>query len=332
LLPIQGSVTVRAGQTVEATDVVAQANSQPEHVVLDVARGLGVSRGKAGNYIKRKINEEVSKDSIIAERGGFGRVVRSPVPGIVVAISGGQVLLQVSNKPFNLLAGLSGTVTEVEADYGVSIEASGAWLQGVWGNDRIAVGGLQVLAKTPDHELTTSDIDPSQRGSVIVAGYCRERRALESAGAAQWRGLILGSMATQMVPVAQKVSYPIIVLEGFGRIPINEAAFKLLTTSASREVVLNSMPYNRLTGERPEIVIPAEGSGAPPIPIELQRLEEGLRVRILRSPHLGAVGVITTIYPGLTRFPSNLRAAGAQIELEDGEKVVVPVANIEVLG
>jgi hypothetical protein len=92
------------------------------------------------------------------------------------------------------------------------------------------------------------------------------------------------------------------------------------------------MPYNRLTGERPEIVIPAEGSGSPPIPIDLQRLEEGLRVRILRSPYLGAVGMITMIYPGLTRFPSGLRATGAQIELEDGEKVVVPVANIEVLG
>jgi hypothetical protein len=251
---------------------------------------------------------------------------------VVVAISGGQVLLQVSNQPFNLLAGVTGTVTEIEADYGVSIESSGAWIQGVWGNDRIAVGGLQVLAKTPDHELTTSDIDPSQRGSVILAGYCKERRALESAGTAQWRGLILGSMATQMVPVAEKMTYPIIILEGFGRIPINAAAYKLLSTSASREVVLNTMPYNRLTGERPEIVIPAEGSGSPPIPIDLQRLEEGLRVRILRAPNLGSVGIITTIYPGLTRFPSNLRAAGAQIELENGEKVVVPLANIEVLG
>ena len=331
-LPIEGTVLVRAGQTVSATDVIAQADLNAKHIMLDVARGLGVSLGKAGQYIKRQLGDEVPADSIIAERGGFGRVVRSPAAGKIVAISGGQVLLEIKNEPYSLLAGLSGTITEIEAGYGAYIEATGAWIQGVWGNNKIAIGGLTVLAEEPDHQLTANDPDPSQRGSIVLAGHCSDRRALDATAKSKWKGLILASMSTQLVPLASRMPFPVMVLEGFGEFAMNAVAHRLLASSHQREVVINTMPFNHMTGERPEVVIPLESSSVPPVPPDLQQLETGLRVRMIHSPHMCEAGTITKLLPGYTKFPSGLRATGAEVEMDDGEKVVVPLANIEVLG
>ncbi len=333
VLPVAGTVLVRAGQPISANDVIAEANLHPEHIALDVARGLGVSRGKAGSFIRRKVGDDVSADGIIASRSGMAaRVVRTPVPGRVMAISGGQVLLEVRNEPYQLLAGLSGTVAEVIADFGAVIETTGGWIQGVWGNGHIGVGGLQVLAEDPGHELTSDQVNPSQRGAIMLAGYCGERLALESAAQNSWRGLILSSMATQLVPVAASMPYPIVILEGFGRIAMNATAHRLIASNAEREVVMNAMAFDRLTGKRPEIIIPLEGSASPQIPVDLLRLEPGLTVRLLKAPKPGAVGVISAMIPGLARFESGLRTPGAEIELTDGEKLAVPLANIEVIG
>ena len=44
VLPREGRVSVRQGQTVRATDVIATAVLEPRHTMLDVAAGLGVTR------------------------------------------------------------------------------------------------------------------------------------------------------------------------------------------------------------------------------------------------------------------------------------------------
>lgn len=330
-LPVAGTVLVRAGQVVEATDVVATANLNPEHILVDVARGLGVSRANASKFIKRQLGEEVNQESTIADKGGFGRVVRAPVNGKIVAINNGQILLEVRNQPFELLAGISGTVVEIEADYGVIIETTGAWVQGVWGNGQMDIGGLHVLAQEPDHELTLKEMDPSVRG-VVLAGHCKDRNVLEAAVSNHWHGLILASMPTHLIPVAKQMPYPIVVLEGFGRIPMNTVTHTLLSTSGEREVTLNAQAYDPDTGTRPELIMPTEASGSPPLPIDLQRLAQGLKVRLLRAPYISMTGTISYMLPGLSRFESGLRAQGAEVELDNGEKVVVPLANIEVLG
>lgn len=331
LLPVPGRVLVRSGQSVHATDVIAEANLEPEHMLLDIAHFLGVAPQSAGAYIKRTVGEEISEGSVIAERGNFGRVVRAPAAGRVVAISKGQVLLEFNNRPFQLLAGLSGIVTKVEADYGATIEASGSWIQGVWGNRQLAVGGLIALAEEPEHVLTPEQVQPSQRGAIIFAGHCSDPRALEAAAENQWRGLILGSMPATLIPQAEKAPFPIIVLEGFGDIPVLAPTFRLLTSNEAREVVLNSMIYDPLTGEAPEVTIPIEAE-ANLASTAIQRLTEGLRVRVIQAANAGVVGTITALPAGLMQFPSGLRAPAAEVSIEGGKRVSVPVANIEVLG
>ena len=53
VLPVIGRVLVRRGQKVAATDVIASADLAPQHLMLDIARGLGLPPDQAGSYIQR---------------------------------------------------------------------------------------------------------------------------------------------------------------------------------------------------------------------------------------------------------------------------------------
>ncbi len=331
LLPVPGVVKVRAGQTVAATDVVAEAIAAPEYAVLDVARSLGVLPEKANGYLMRQVGDTLAKGDLVAKRG-LGREALSTADGRIAAISNGQVLIEVRSKPLQLQAGMPGTVAEVTADYGVTIEAVGAWVQGVWGNGLINSGNLAVMAEDPNDRFTTDKLDPSQRGTVMLGGYCGDRKTLENSVELQLRGLILGSLATALIPLAKRMPYPVLVLEGFGKLPINAAAFKLLSTNVGRDISVDAEPFDRFTGERPEAVIGLPAGGTPPIPLDLELFRTGQRVRMSKAPRPAAIGVIKSLPAGLQRFPSGLRAAAAEVELEGNEMLMVPLANIEVIG
>ncbi|MBM4426349.1 MAG: hypothetical protein FJ031_03830, partial [Chloroflexi bacterium] len=55
VLPVAGKVVVRLQQKVSAGDVVAETRWAREHVMLDVARVLGISANTADRLIKCKV-------------------------------------------------------------------------------------------------------------------------------------------------------------------------------------------------------------------------------------------------------------------------------------
>ena len=85
----------RKGQKVGATDVIARANLTPEHLLLDISRGLGVAEETADQLIQYKAGEQVSEGDVLAGPVGMTkRVVRAPNDGRVIIAGGGQVLLE----------------------------------------------------------------------------------------------------------------------------------------------------------------------------------------------------------------------------------------------
>ncbi|MQC27272.1 MAG: hypothetical protein DWG76_07475 [Chloroflexi bacterium] len=333
LLDAEGNVLVKVGDLVSSADTVAQAATSTRHIMLDAARALNVPENRVAGLMQRQIGEMVEKGAIIAGRRAVGaRLLRAPENGRVVAFSGGQVLLQVDDESTKLPARLAGKIVDVEPGRGVILQYSGAWLQGVWGNHRYGDGILQLLAKRPDHVLTADAIDMSMRGAILVAGHCNQLQALELAGQVPIRGLILSSLATRLWPAARKLEYPILLTEGFGRLPMNQVAHQLLSDLNGEAATLNAQPTDPFEDLRPEVLIPLSDAGTPPLPTEAENFRLGQTVRILRAPHAGEIGEITALLPGSTLFPSGLRAKAAEIALSKRGHALVPLANLEVLG
>ena len=137
-----------------------------------------------------------------------------------------------------------------------------------------------------------------------------------------------------VVPLAREMRYPIVLTEGFGPMPMNSAAYKLLSTNAKREVTVNAENRDRYSGACPEVIIPLPVSAdrQPPALRDVETLAPGIQVRMRRPPSAGMIGSITALKPGLTAFPSGLRAPAAEVKLENGETVLAPLINLEVIG
>ena len=257
LLPVSGMVLVRLNQKVGPNDVIAETNWAREHVLLDVARTLRVNPNVADSLVKYKVDDRVVASAEVAVgKGFFPRSVRAPRDGRVVAVGGGQVLLEVGESKVELRAGIPGTIIEIIANRGAVIQTAGALIQGVWGNGRIDSGLLVNIAEKPDGVLTAGRLDVSLRGSNLLAGMVRDAETLQAAAELPVRGLILSSLVPSLIQQAREMRYPIMVTEGFGPLPMNSAAYKLLSTNAKRDVTVNAEVYDRYTGARPEAIIP----------------------------------------------------------------------------
>ncbi|GAB1469609.1 hypothetical protein MASR2M66_04860 [Chloroflexota bacterium] len=332
-LPISGNVVVRVQQKVAAGDMVAETRWAREHALLDVARTLKISTAAADRLIKCQIDDVLKAGTEIAKgKGLFARTVTAPRDGRVVAVGGGQVLMEVGEAKMELRAGLPGIVMEVIPNRGVIIQSSGGLVQGMWGNGRIESGLLVNLTEGPDTVLAPERVDVSLRGSIILGGIIKSVEILHALAELPARGLIASSMLPSLLPKAREMRYPIMLTEGFGTLPMNSAAYKLLSTNAKREITLNAEAFDRYTGARPEIFIPLPISSDPPPPNEMQILAPGVQVRMRRPPSMSMLGTIVSIKPGLTTLPSGLRAPAAEVKLENDETVIVPLVNMEIVG
>jgi len=332
-LPVAGKVLAHMNQRVSPTDVVAEANFAREHVLLDVARTFGVSANAADRLIKVNTGDRLTEGALVAEgSGAFSRAIKAPRAGRVMVAGSGQVLMEVGDARIELRAGLPGMVTQVIPERGVVIRTAGALIQGTWGNGRIDNGLMVSLIDKPDAVLTADRLDVSLRGSVILGGHVRDLDVLRAAAELPVRGLILSSMVSGLLQTAVQMRFPILVLDGFGAMPMNTAAYELLTTNNKREATVNAEHFDRYNGNRPEVIIPLPVSTEPGEPNPYETFAVGQRVRMRRSPNAGMLGTLTNLPPGMSVLPSGLRAAAGDVKLENGMSVLVPLVNLEVVG
>jgi hypothetical protein len=331
-LPTRGTISARLNQKVQPADIVGRATLSPVHYLFDIAHGLGLPPARSDRFLRREVGEKVSGGDILAGPVGWmRRIVRAPEEGRVVLQGEGRLLFEGLGEGFELRAGLPGTVIGMDPELSVTIETVGALVEGAWGNDRQEYGTLRMATTGNASLLGVEAINMDMRGAIIVAGRVEDVRIFRALISTQVRGLITGSMPAALISAAKECGIPVMLTEGFGRIPMNHSVFELFATNAGREANLNARLVDRWSANRPEVIIPLPAVGSADIPPEGVRLVSGRRVRCLRAPYAGAVGTVVSLPEGLMALPNGIRAACAEVELGDAGLVYIPLENLDIL-
>jgi hypothetical protein len=331
VLPGPAKVLVRKGQTVASDDPVVEDLICKKHLLLDIGRGLGVSPERADQLVHYKTGAVVAASDILAGPLGLTRrVVRASQGGKVVHIGQGMILLELTGSERYLKAGMMGEVTDLIPERGVILRTYGALVQGVWGNGRVGQGEIRIMPNGPDAELTARAMDGELSGSILVNGYCCDPTVFRIAAEKSVKGIILASMHPALAVLALQSNIPLILVEGFGRHPINTVALDILAAHQGHLAAVNAESWDFQAGSRPELVIPLASVQEVPGPTPIDLFTPGKKVRIVGISQLGQVGTLVDLV-GEVVLTNGLRAASARIQLEDGQTPNIPLANLELL-
>ena len=346
ILPIKGEVLVKAGDAVQADQAVARALLPGKVHTVNVVNALSITPGEIRRFLKVKEGDAVQKDAVLAENKpmfAFLRTAaRSPVSGTVENVSEvtGQVLLREPPRPLELKAYLDGTVAEVLPGEGVVVEASGAFVQGIFGVGPETHGEIVLAASAPGDELTAASLTEAHRGRIVVGGALVKADAFTRAKALGVRALIVGGMHASdlkdllgydlgvAITGGEPIGFTLLLTEGFGRIAMAARTFQLLRSKAGSRASVSGATQIRAGVMRPEIVIPGmrvaspDASGA-------AGLQVGDPVRIIRDPLFGRLGRVKALPSDLTEIPTGAHVRVLEVAFDDGASVVVPRANIE---
>jgi len=353
LLPLKGDVLVKKGDKVKAEDIVAETLLPGKVVPLNLANKLGVTPAQLVNYVKVKAGDKISKGTVLAENKGlFGlgfmkNSVTSPTDGEVESVSAhtGQILLREPRIPVQVKAFIDGVITDVIPNEGVIIENKSAYIQGIFGIGGETSGKIKVLAASPHEELSADKIDDSCKDMIIVAGAFIRLDAIDKARKVGVKAIITGGVDDQDIKkilgydlgVAitghENVGITLVCTEGFGKINMAQKTFDLLKQFAGFKTSIHGRTQIRAGVIRPEIIIPLEFQQEElTVPeTKLPILEPGTLIRVIRQPNFGKIAKVVGMPEELTKVESETLVRVLQAEFEDGTKVMLPRANVEVI-
>jgi hypothetical protein len=241
------------------------------------------------------------------------------------------------------MAHIAGRVVEVMEGGGAVIEARGALVQGIFGVGGERRGRIRVATESFDQPLRADRISDCA-GCVLIAGAGADGAAIARAAEAGATGLVVGAVDDDAL--RQYVGYDIgvaitgqeavpmtlILTEGFGELPMARRTWDLLSSLQGELASIDGATQIRAGVIRPEIIVTREtfSQTAPDAP-PAQILEIGARVRVIREPHFGALGRVSSLPSDLTEIETESKVRIAMVTLDRGDQVRVPRANLELI-
>ncbi len=350
-LPIKGEVHKNIGDIVEADEIVAETKLPGNVHMVKVANRLNVAPGDIHDFLSVNEGDFVEKGDLIAETQGifgfFKTSLRSPISGKIESISDvtGQIVMREKPLPVEVDAYVSGVVSEIIKDEGVTIESEAAYVQGIFGIGGEARGDLEIVSASRDNELTIEDIKESHSGKIIVGGSFIGIDAYKKALELKLKGIVVGGFNYYdleevlgyrlgvAITGTEDLQTSLVVTEGYGNIKMSERTYNLLKSHDGKFVSINGATQIRAGVIRPEIVIPLEKgeiSGVNYSKNQNLGMEIDSLVRVIRAPFFGKIGKVIALPPDLKRMESETMVRVAEIKI-DGENVVVPRSNLEML-
>jgi hypothetical protein len=332
-LPYPGRVIVGEGDTVHPEDIIAEAVTPANLQIVDIARGLGVSVSAAKAHLIRQPGESLDEGDVIAQlEGRLPLLMRTPVKGLFLEFFDGKAVIATGSSKVRLKAGMSGVVETVIPEMGVAITVKGSLLQGVWGNGKVGEGNLKVLDTTEDNsslDAIGEDIEP---GQVFAAGTCMEEMTLVNLVNAGASGLIFSAIAPSLLPLAEALPIPVILLQGFGDLKTDPETLSILQSrEGARTTVIANQP-KCLQRQRPEVII-SGGDGEPGKEMNYrEKIDLGHRVLVVSGQAAGQFGDVTAFLEQERYYESGITDLTAEIRTPDGQIIQVPCSNLVILG
>ncbi len=349
-LPLEGEVLAQAGDKVAAENVVAKTDLPGNVQLVNIANLLSVPASDVEDYMLKKAGETVAMDEVIATTKGFFGLFKSqataPIDGTIESVSDvtGQAVLREPPIPVAVEAYVDGTVAEVLPGEGVVIEAYGTYIQGILGIGGETVGVLEMVVDSPDAPLTRDLVQSAHQDKILVGGSIVAHDAIQEAIQRGVKGLVVGGINDEelrqilgyelgvAITGSEKIGITLIITEGFGQIRMAERTFRLLNDREGMKTSINGATQIRAGVMRPEIIIPFEphervaetaASGG--------MLELGASVRVIRDPYFGKLARVVALPIELQQLETEAKVRVLEVELEEGNRVTLPRANVEII-
>ena len=363
-LPLPGKVLVDVNDEVKADQVVARTELPGRVHLINFANKLGVLPIEVEADLKVKPGDSIREGQLLAEhRSFFGLLktgIHSPITGTFESVSKvtGQTVLREPPSPVEVKAYIDGKVVEIIESEGVIVEAEAAMVQGIFGLSGEVFAPLCVISTKPGELIDTQDLGKNHKDKIIVGSGRATLEALRKAIDIGVAGVVVGGFAYHdirdllgydvgvAVTGTEELGTTLVVTEGFGDIAMAQATFELLRAHDGDDASISGATQIRAGVIRPEVIItraaaagkadavaaPSPAGGpyldAAPAP---SGLEIGAPVRCIRSPYFGKIGKVSDLPIELKEMPSETLVRVLEVELDGGDRVVVPRANVEVI-
>lgn len=349
ILPIHGEVLVKQGDHVEPETVIARALLPGNVVTQHLSKLLSVAPSDVADMLLVKEGEQVAQDQPVARsKGIFGlmkQTVTAPTNGVLESVSSvsGQAIYREAPVPVEVKAYIAGEVTAVTPELGADISACGTMVQGIFGIGPEVSGTVEVLVDDPTRPAAASDITPEHKGKVLIGGSLADlatmHRAIEVGASALIVGgidaadlkTLLGFDLGVAITGNETVGLTIVVTEGFGELAMSARTHRLLASAAGTVASVSGATQIRAGVMRPEILIPQDIEAVEKTAVDTGLLAVDSTIRIIRDPHFGALGTVWELPPELRPLETEASVRILTVTLQDGQRVTLPRANVELV-
>jgi len=349
-LPLKGKVLVNLGDVLSYDDTVAKTTVLGDPVFVKCSQILDVEPEELMRYVVVDEKDFVKKDDVLAKYealfGLLKKQVCSPIDGVVESISGltGQIIVRGDPKPVEINAYIPGKIVDVMPEEGAVVETSATFIQGIFGIGGEKHGKLKVLVESPEEVLTEEAISDEEKGCVIIGGSEVTPAALKHAMDVGVTGVVVGGVEHSClveflgreigvgITGEEDIPMSLIITEGFGRMTMSRKTFNLLKQFEGHTACINGSTQIRAGVMRPEIIIPRQEESESSSEVEISAgIMPGTQVRIIAEPYFGAIGKVTILPVDLQEIETESAVRVLDVELEDGEIIQVPRANVEII-
>nr|MDO8135445.1 hypothetical protein [Candidatus Njordarchaeum guaymaensis] len=203
----------------------------------------------------------------------------------------------------------------------------------------------KISVDSPKDILDADAITDQDNGRILVAGSMVTGEAMAKAANLGVKGIVSGGVNYRElvnfvghrigvgITGDEQVGVTLIVTEGFGKMKMSQRVFGLLQRFQGFKASMSGATQIRAGVLRPEIIVPHTELSAQEVSEQdsVGGMKPGTPIRVIREPYFGAMGKVVSLPAELQKVETESGVRIVEVELDNGEKVMVPRANVEII-